>query len=576
MDAIRREVSNFQVESVSSKELAKAAIVSVFLVVTMKSALGDLQKLTAWKVEPFKGNACPNLCFGAFSVGVLALVSLAFHPVKITLKNHHYQLQRRPLAKTCLTTLALMTITALSLKGLQKYTKKKIVPLKGHPTANAFFGALSVSYLAGSMFAFKPISRLLPEDMFEGLQGLSEAFLNRNFESLSGAEIAEIRAQLFEDACQIARSQENFTTKLDLILEIVDERSPPSLMQEIEELIDSEMFEQEYPAHDVRRDQVLSRFSQKMATHDLKKAQQIANRINNLTHKAAAIDCCVTAIIENLSLERARRLGEVIRKNPNLDFSPKTWATVVKYEAQENREGALQTAMSARYPRAKAYALIEYAKVDPEYSLDAIDISAVPPALRTEILMELVKVAATRDVSQAIERVSILGNDLRQQDKAKWEAEAYIEIAKVDSEQGTPLALEKAEEVENLRERADVFVNIAAVDPEESLRRLKPLVSQIEHVDERSVIICKIIQIEARLRIYDAIKTMLAFSHLVGERPPVINESVNSILIALAKKAPRDARENVFLIRDPVRKVKLLSMLIGPPIGMNVKSSARK
>ena len=53
MDAIRREASNFQVEVASSESLAKAAIVTVLLVATMKSALGDLQKMTGWKIEPF-------------------------------------------------------------------------------------------------------------------------------------------------------------------------------------------------------------------------------------------------------------------------------------------------------------------------------------------------------------------------------------------------------------------------------------------------------------------------------------------------------------------------------------------
>ena len=677
MDAIRREVSNFQIEVRSSEALAATAIATVVLVASMKSALSDLQRMTGWKVEPFKGNVCPSLCFGAFSVSVLPLTSLLFHtvkitlknhnyqlhqksmaktcftplalmiitvlslkglqkytekkivplkghptanaffgalsvsyfagsvfafeplprtlpkdmaeelrglmrvlpltsllfhPVKITLKNHNYQLQRKPLAKTCLTTLTLAALTAFSLKGLQKYTEKKIVPLKGHPTINAFFGALSVSYLAGSMFAFKPISRVLPEDMFEGLAGLSETFLNGEFEPLSSDKIADMRTQLFEDACQIARSQENFTMKLNLLLEIVDHASPPSLIEEIEKLIDSEEFRQAYPAN---FSAILCTVAEKMAMHDLEKAKRAVDRTDDVW-KPMAIECIATEMIKMNLLDEAKDLA---RKTP--DFDPSVWTEIVRLEAQGDLKKALETAMSFENPEYRAYALIGYAQAVPEYSLDEIDISGIPePSLR-EVSMELVKVEATRDVNQAIEKILNLGNELSQQCRTEWEAKAYIEIAKEDSDRGMPLALDKAEEIEDPWTRADVFIQMAEVDPEESLKKLKPLMSQIVANKNAHTLIPKIVEIEARLSIYDAIKTTLFCSNALEDttlysRTTTTNRCVDTILIALAKKDPETAKRNVLSMRGPDRKVRLLSRLIEPPIAMNTKSAARR
>jgi len=315
MDAIRKEVSNFQVELQPSRPLVKTAVVAVALAVILASTLCEVQKNKNWKVAPFQGNMCPNLSFGALSVSFLALGIITFNPpnpIKITLKNHHYQLHRRPLAKTCLTTLALMTITALSLKGLQKYTERTIVPLKGHHTANAFFGALSISYLEGSMFKFRPISRLLPEDMFPGLEGLSEAFLSGEFELLNKEEIKEIHAQLLGEACEIARSQEDFKTKLENLLMLVDHASPPSLIGEIEEMIDSEEFAQTYPGgHNSQAgDMALWQFVRRTRTHNLEKAQQTIPRINSYYYKLVAIGHIALEMIERNLLADAKEILE--------------------------------------------------------------------------------------------------------------------------------------------------------------------------------------------------------------------------------------------------------------------------
>ena len=605
MDAIRREASNFQIDVRSSKSLAATAIVTVLLAAAMKSKLGYLQKLTSWKIEPFKGNVCPNLCFGAFSVGCLTLANLAFEPVKITLKNHHYQFHRKPMAKTCLTTLAFMTITVLSLKRLQKHTEKKIVPLKGHPTANAFFGALSLSYLAGSMFAFKPISRVLPEDIFEGLRGLSETFLNGEFEPLSGERIRELRTQLFEDACQIAKSQENFTTKLDLLLEIVDHASPSSLIQEIEELIASEEFTQE---PDVRRCDFLSKFANKVATHNLEAAKQVFKdkwAIDYIDmYQYEAIESVVIAMLEKDLLEDVKAfLTTTCKAHPDLHLS-NAWVKIVQHEAQLDLKRAQETVMSIEDPLHQAHALIEYAKADPDYSLDRtaisgasrlnllavlvgldrISISEASGRNLLEILVGFIEVAATRDVNQAMQKVLTLGNKLQQQQyRAEWEARAYIEIAKVDSGQGIPLAIDKAGEIEDPCTKANVFIKMAEVDPEESLGRLKPLISQVAATRNSPMLIPQIVKIEARFNIYDAIKTTLFFSTsatrestLLCSKRTTINRCVDAILLALAKKDPETARRNVLLMRDPIRKVRLLSRLIEPPVALNVKKATRR
>jgi len=242
--------------------------------------------------------------------------------------------------------------------------------------------------------------------------------------------------------------------------------------------------------------------------------------------------------------------------------------------------------MSIEDPEDRAYALIEYAKVDPEYSLDEIDISWTPrTALEVpKILMKLVQVAAIRDINQAIENILTLGGQrVPYQLRAKWRAEAYIEIAKIHQEHRILLKAEEAEdlqrrtlarigEVEDLQQKIHVFVKMAEVDPEDSLRRLKPLISQMENDKEKSALILQVIRIEAPLRIYDAIKTMLAFPPSAENQQYVLSQCVDAILIALAKKDPKTA---VARMRTPDQKLSLLLSLIERPVGKNVKIAAR-
>lgn len=595
MDAIRKEVSNFQVELRLSRPLVKTAVVTVALAVILASTLCEVQKNTNWKVAPFQGNMCPNLSFGALSVGFLSLGIIIFQPpspIKITLKNHHYELHRRPLAKTCLTTLALMTITALSLKGLQKYTERTIVPLKGHHTANAFFGALSISYLAGSMFKFRPISRLLPEDMFPGLEGLSEAFLSREFEPLNGYEIREMYAQLLKKKCELAKSQEGFGKKLKSLLILVERESPPFLTDEIEKMIDSEEFAETYPGgnHSQAGDMALWHFVRRMRTHNLEKAREMIPRINGYHYKLLAIRHIALEMIERNALADAKEILGLAKAHaplaPHTPSCNNIWIEIVEREAQNDPKVALQTAMSIEDPEDRAYALIEYAKVDPEYSLDEIDISWTPRTTLEvpKILMKLVQVAAIRDINQAIENILTLGGRrVPYQLRAKWRAEAYIEIAKINQEHGIILKAEEAEdlqrrtlasigEVEDLQQKIHVFIKMAEVDPEDSLRRLKPLISQMENDKEKSALILQIIRIEAPLRIYDAIKTLLAFPLLAENQQYVLSQCVDAILIALAKKDPKTA---VARMRTTDQKLRLLLSLIGPPVAKNVKRAAR-
>lgn len=534
METIQRRVSTLWVNLPEKWRLCFGACASIYLATITTLEIELLKRRIVPNMGPFASTISFLFLHSAVSVSYLGLWAIAEcdeSPSRIKLKNRYYQVSWQGLGRAALMASSLITLGDRFFRATDQYSFQKISPFQRELAENILFGAVSIGSIAASFFALKPVSTYLPKDVSPLLEEIPQA------KSAGDNKQRNLGEVVIKGAMKIAEEAQEGVEKIDCFLRVAEHRPSGELFDRIRQMIEESQEEQ------FDKNFNFLRLVELECRYDLEKAQLTLKKIIGPTysHQLWCRGLIATAMIEQLSLDEAKAY---VQETPMEQMEDKAlWAKIVRREAEERGlEVAWKTAQAIQDRVSKVFALIEYAIRDPSYKW-----VPSPEIFNWELLRwsEVIQYYAVHDLEKAIEQVGTLGERLPHDKRAKWQAMAYLDIAKVDSVKGKRLALEKVSEIQDPYEKALLTIKLAEIDSGEGLKKTKALLPQIVEGSEKARIVSEIVRLEVKNQDFDAARRSMLDFPSGGGLSGLKLSSVDTIFVGMAQSNREVAIEKV-------------------------------